>query len=286
MSIKDEYVRFKLDKKLDPGLFEHRVRLQDFLKERLEAIWAEGPQFTHGGLVKNRMTGFAIGFAYYDCRPSAFCRTRCYGLPLAGLFDYNMLRLAVLTSESLKTGDQRFLKPLAERLQGMENVKIGHWGDAVPEQVSVMAKLVADNPCTTFWWYTRKKEIALQANRCDLPNLRAYLSLDPTTEFPSFSEYPFCITYFVADGQCHAEHARILEDPRLVAVFLRKKGASIEDPRLYGVESHPKLYLEKKLRAQGKDKDTVCLSCAGRCRFQRAKLRKVEADENSRPQAR
>ncbi len=267
MNVKDEYLRFKADNKLKTGRFEDRVLLQKFLRDRLEVIWGENPCFSNGGLLRNYMTQFAIGFAYYDCRPSEFCRTHCYGLALAGAFDYNMFRLGVLTSESLKTGDPRFLTPLSESLKKLECVKIGHWGDAVLEQVPVVTSLVAETPNTTFWWYTRKQEIALAVNECNQPNLRAYLSLDPTTEYPAYSEYPYGITYFFGDGLRHARHQNILDDDRLIALFARKRGRSIEDPEDYGVKSHPKLCEEKRLALSGAKTNEMCLSCVGRCRF-------------------
>ena len=267
MSVKDEYLRFKTDNRLNTRLFDHRTLLQSFLRDRLESIWDEKPRFSNGGLLHNHMTRFAIGFAYYDCRPSEFCRTHCYGLALAGAFDYNMFRLAVLTSESLRTGDPRFLGPLSKQLRNLKCVKVGHWGDAVLEQVPVVAKLVKENPNTTFWWYTRKQEIALEANKCDLPNLRAYLSLDPTTDYPASSEYPYGITYFFGDGLRHARHQDILEDRRLVALFAYKRGRSIENPGDYGVGSHPKLCEEKRLVVSGAKTSEMCLSCVGRCRF-------------------
>ena len=72
MSVKNEYLTFKSDQGLKTGRFEDRVLLQKFLRDRIEDIWGEKPQFSNGGLLKNHMTGFAIGFAYYDCRPTAF----------------------------------------------------------------------------------------------------------------------------------------------------------------------------------------------------------------------
>lgn len=275
MSIKDEYLSFKAENNLKTGLFEDRVLLQNFLRERLEDIWNENPQFSHGGLLRNHMTRFAIGFAYYDCQPSNFCKVHCYGLPLAGPFDYNMLRLGVISSESLKTNDQRFLKPISERLKRLDCLKIGHWGDAVLEQIPVLASLIAANPNTTFWWYTRKQEIAQAANECGLSNLRAYLSLDPTTRYPSYKEYPYGITYFFGNGLRHDKHQEILEDHRLVALFTRKRGRSIEEPQNYGVESHPKLCEEKRLLVLRAKTDEMCLSCIGRCRFRVSKKRRL-----------
>lgn len=267
MSIKDEYIRFRADNNLNTGIFEHRVRLQKFLRNRLDAIWSENPRFLNGGLFKNYMTRLAIGFAYYDCRPSTFCKSRCYGLPIGGIYDYFMLRLGMITSESLKTGDQRYLKPLSAKLKTLRNLKIGHWGDAVLEQIPFIARLVAENPGTTFWWYTRKQEIAMAANERNLPNLRVYLSLDPTTNYPTYKEYPYGITYLLGDSQFHKRHEEILADPRLVAIFPLKKGRSVEDPSDYGIESHRKLCKEKEFLASGSRGNEMCLSCIGRCRF-------------------
>lgn len=270
MSIKDKYLFFRDHNELKTGDFDDRVVLQNFLRDRLDEIWAENPTFSNGGLLSNYMTGFAIGFAFYDCQPSGFCRTRCYGLPISGLHDYYMLRLGVITSESLKTGDKRYLTPLKNELKrlNLPCLKIGHWGDAVLEQVPHIAKLVKEFASTTFWWYTKKKEIAIAANELELPNLRAYLSLDPTTKFPSKDDYPFGITYLLGDGMYHADHTDILEDSRLVAIFPLKKGRSIEDPEETGVADHTKLCKEEERKAQSGSKgQLVCLSCAGRCNY-------------------
>jgi hypothetical protein len=261
------YEFIKVDNGLKLKNFEDRVLLQNFLRDRLEDIWDENPKFSKGGLFKNYMTRLALGFAYYDCRPSTFCKTRCYGLPIGGIFDFRMLRLGVITSESLKTGDPRYLKPLSKKLNALKYLKIGHWGDAVQEQIPVIANLATENQGTKFWWYTRKQEIALAVNECLLPNLRAYLSLDPTTKYPPYEEYPYGITYFLGDFLRHERHKEILSDPRLVAIFPLKKGKSVEDPTRYGVESHPKLCKEKEILASGSKGDEMCFSCLGRCRY-------------------
>ncbi|RZN36754.1 MAG: hypothetical protein EFT35_07680 [Methanophagales archaeon ANME-1-THS] len=171
MSIKDEYLEFKAQYQLRTNKFDDRVTVQKFLRDRLEDIWAEGPHFTNGGLLSNYMTQFAIGFAYYDCTPSSFCKTRCYGLPIKGVHDYYMLRLGVITSESLKTDDPRFMRVLSEKIKDLKCLEIGHWGDAVLEQVPTIIKLVKENSNTIFWWYTKKKDIALAVNNYNLPNL-------------------------------------------------------------------------------------------------------------------
>lgn len=268
MSVKEEYLLFKTEKGLRTNNFNDRVVLQKFLRSRLGDIWKEHRKFSHGGLFKNYMTRLAIGFACYDCKPSSFCKTRCYGLRIAGVHEYNMLRLGVITSESLRIGDPRYLEPLSRTVRGLECLKIGHWGDGVLEQVPIIAKLVKDNPAIVFWWYTRKIEIALAANECELPNLRAYLSLDPSTGYPSHKVYPFDITYLVGDDCCHEKHEDILADSRLVAIFLLKKGRSIEDPGKYGLARHPKVCPEKTLRLKlGSKGHEICLSCRGRCNY-------------------
>ncbi len=267
MSVKDEYIRFKNDKNLKTHIFEHRVLLQRFLKDRLDAIWRENPKFSNGGLFKNHMTRFAIGFAYYDCKPSNFCKKRCYGLPISGINDYFMFRLAVITSESLKTGDRRYLIPLMAKLNSLEYLKIGHWGDAVLEQIPVIAKLAELSPATTFWWYTRKQEIALAVNDRRLPNLRAYLSLDPSTDYPSSKEYPYGITYLLGDSLLHKRHEDILSDNRLVAVFPLKKGNNVEDPIKYGIRHHNKLCIEHSCSIRGFKGNNMCMLCEGRCRY-------------------
>jgi len=268
MSIKDEYIRYRDENNLRTANFEDRVVLQRFLRDHLEDIWSEKPNFTNGGLFKNHMTGFAIGFAYYDCQPSRFCKTRCYGLPIAGLNDYFMLRLAVMTSESLKTEDPRYLEPLSRKLKSLDYLKIGHWGDAAVEQIPVIEKLVRQHAKTTFWWYTRKMQVALEANSRELANLRVYLSLDPSTPYPSRADYPFGITYFFGDNQYHDKHDEILNDPRLVAIFTVKKRAAVEDPELYGVAEHPRMCIEKRSQAEaGRHGNLFCLTCSGRCNF-------------------
>lgn len=268
MSVKDEYLEFRNQHRLSTRVFEDRVRLQLFLRDRLEAIWREQPHFTHGGLLSNHMTRWAMGFAYYDCRPSLFCRTRCYGLPISGLHDYHMLRLGVLTSESLRIEDPRFLEPLTAAIEGLPCLKIGHWGDAVLEQVPAVVRVAQANPHTTFWWYTRKIDVAMAANERRLPNLRAYLSLDPCVVYPPASDYPYGITYVAGNGQRHERHEEILGDPRLVAVFLLKRGQKIEDPDDMQILHHPRICAEKLLSKLGSKQEGICLSCTGRCRYE------------------
>lgn len=270
MKIKDEYLSYKKCNSLKTNVFEDRVTLQNFLRNRIDKIWNENPDFSNGGLFKNHMTKYAIGFAYYDCRPSSFCRTRCYGLPISGPYDYFMLRLGVITSESLKSGDIRYLNSLKDFLKksNLSCLKIGHWGDAVIEQVPNIGKIVRETPETAFWWYTRKKEIAIAANELKLPNLRTYLSLDPSTEYPNQSEYPYGITYLFGDEMFHSNHDDILSDERLIALFPLKKGSSIEDPGIRGIADHPKLCKEKKwLTESGSKGQTLCLSCSNRCNY-------------------
>lgn len=270
MTIKDEYLNFRNSMGLKTNKFKDRVILQNFIKENLEEIWIQKPDFTHGGLLSNYMTGYSIGFAYYDCNPTPFCRKRCYGLPISGMHDYFMLRLGVITSESFKNGDHRFINILKDKVKSLnlKCLKIGHWGDATLEQVPNITKMVKEIKNTTFWWYTRKKEIATAVNKYDLPNLKSYLSLDPSTEYPDNSEYPFGITYLFGDGLYHNKHEEILEDKRLVAVFPLKKGKFIEDPEEFGLAFHPKICKEKKLIAElGTKGHEICLACSGRCNY-------------------
>lgn len=267
MTVKDEYLEFRNQNQLKTHIFKDRVILQRFLQGRLNTIWSEKPNFTNGGLLTNYMTKYALGFAYYDCRPTPFCKTRCYGLPISGLHDYYMLRLGVITSESLETNDRRFMGVLSRKVRHLNYLKIGHWGDAVLEQVPNIINLVKECNHTKFWWYTRKQEIALEANNYNLKNLRVYLSLDPDTPYPSQSDYPYGITYLFGEGEFHSNHSEILQDPRLVAIFPLKKGRITIDPAQYGMANHPKICLEKKLLSQGFKGNEMCLSCNGRCRY-------------------
>ncbi len=272
MSIKDDYLHFRDSRGLRTSNFADRVVLQKFIKDRLDDIWLEKPSFTNGGLLQNYMTNFAIGFAYYDCRPTSFCQKRCYGLPIAGLHDYYMLRLGVITSESFKKNDVRFLRMLRDTIRSkrLRCLKLGHWGDAVLEQIPAIADLVKGLPDVVFWWYTRKQEIALAANSLNIPNLRTYLSLDPSAEYPSRMDYPYPsrFTYLLGDGEFHPNHKEMLSDPRLVAVFTLKKGRTVEDPSLYGLSNDPKVCEEKRFIAEhGKKGRLVCLSCKDRCNF-------------------
>ena len=272
MSVKDDYLAFKAERCLKPGKFEDRVKLQSFIRDRLEDLWREGISFSSGGLLKNYMTGYALGFAYYDCRPTSFCKTRCYGLPLGGVFDFNMLRLSVVTSESLKTGDHRYMNAVIGQLRRnpFQCLKIGHWGDAVPAQIHSIAEIVRQFPNMTFWWYTRKMELALQVNQLGLQNLRAYLSLDPRTPYPRKDQYPFGLTYFYQVDRLHDRHDEIVRDDRLIAIFSLKKGQSVEDPASVGLSNHSRMCIEKKWKAQGHPKgDLLCLSCRDRCNFTR-----------------
>jgi hypothetical protein len=113
-----------------------------------------------------------------------------------------MLRLSVITSESLKNGDDRFLSEVIHfiKSKNLKCLKIGHWGEAVMEQVQHIATLVKENSSTVFWWYIRKKQVALAVNQLELPNLRAYLSLDPMTEYPVEGDYPYGFTYLFGNG--------------------------------------------------------------------------------------
>ncbi len=272
MSIKDEYLEFKESNEPRTGDFADRVKLQVFLRDSVERIWAERPSFTNGGLLSNYMTRLAIGFAYYDSRPSIFCRSRCYGLPIAGLHDYYMLRLSVLTSESLTVGDKRYLDEVTRFLRKapLECLKIGHWGDTVPEQIPHVAKLVDCLPSITFWWYKRKLEIATAANDLGLRSLRCYLSLDPTTEYSNAEEYKYGVTYLFGDGMRRPNHEDIHADPRLVAVFPLRSGHRIEDPERLGVGNHSRLCIEKKRYAQtGGKGEELCLIYAERCNYQK-----------------
>ena len=270
MSVKEEYLSFKKSNNLKTNLFKDRVVLQNFIKDRLEYIWREKPNFSNGGLLSNYMTRYAIGFAYYDCRPTAFCVERCYGLPIAGMHDYFMLRLGVITSESFKNGDRRFIGVLTDKLKELNPkcLKIGHWGDATLEQIPRFVALVKEIKYTKFWWYTRKIEIASAINSHGLPNLKAYLSLDPSTLYPSKIEYPYGITYLFGDGLYHNTHDEILNDERLIAVFPLKKGKHIEDPREYRLSHHQRICEEKRIMATtGGKANEVCLTCSGRCNY-------------------
>lgn len=270
MSVRAEYMQYKNANSLQPGNFHDRTKLQLFIRDRLDQVWSEGVNFSNGGLQQNYMTGYALGFAYYDCRPTEFCRLRCYGLALGGVFDFNMLRLAVITSESLRNGDGRYIDTIKTQISrlNLQCVKIGHWGDAVLEQVPHIADIARSFPSTTFWWYTRKPEIAIAVNKLHLGNLRSYLSLDPDTSYPSTDEYPYGLTYLYGKDQFHEAHDQIIRDPRLVAIFSLKKGQSVEDPNNAGLSDHPHICIEKKWKAEThKKRDLLCLNCRGRCNF-------------------
>ena len=101
-----------------------------------------------------------------------------------------------------------------------------------------------------------------------MPNLKSYLSLDPSTAYPDNDEYPFGITYLFGDGLYHKRHKEILDDERLVAIFPLKKGKLIEEPEDFGLAFHPKICKEKKLRIElgGKGQE-ICLACSGRCNY-------------------
>jgi hypothetical protein len=269
MSVMQEYLAYKNENGLKTGRFEDRKLLQEFLRDRVERIWTEGRNFSNGGFMQNYMTGYAFGFAYYDCRQSPFCKERCYGLPLNSPNDYPMFSLSVLTSESFKTGDIRYMNRVREWLKrsDIRTLKIGHWGDATPTQIPYISQIVSEFPQITFWWYTRKKEIAIAVNKLGLKNLKCYLSLDPTTDYPDHENYQFGITYLIGDGFRHEKHDIILKDDRLVAIFPLKKGKHVEDPRLSGIANHPKLCIEKELESRGEVRDNMCLNCIGRCNY-------------------
>lgn len=267
MRVQEEYIEKKKREGLAVFNFEDRSYLQSFLRTKLPQIWEERTSFAHAGLFLNSMTGYAIGFAYYDCRPSRLCKRWCYGLKIAGVFDYYMLVLGVLTSEALKTGDSRYLSVLIPRVKRLRWLKIGHWGDAVLEQVPVLAAVARECSSTACWWYTRKIEIATAVNELGLPNLHAYLSLDPSTAYPSVSDYPFGLTYVFGDGLRHPEHDRILADARLTAIFLLKHGGKVQNPDDDRILHHPKLCREKLASLAGPCPRGVCLSCSGRCNY-------------------
>jgi hypothetical protein len=185
-----------------------------------------------------------------------------------------MLRLAVLTSEGLRKKDFRYLEPLSKKIKTVKLLKIGHWGDVALEHIPAIVNLVKQNPKTFFWWYTKKLEIAFEVNVLDLPNLRSYLSLDPTTDYPTEKEYPYGITYFFGDGQLHKNHIEILNDIRLTALFTMKNKILIEDPSGYGLSDHPKICIEKKFHER-KKKIAFCMYCSGRCNYSRVINRKV-----------
>jgi hypothetical protein len=181
-----------------------------------------------------------------------------------------MLRLSVVTSESLKSDDKRYRDALIRELAKghLQCLKIGHWGDAVSEQVPHIAEIVESFPSITFWWYTRKKEVALSVNQLGLKNLRAYLSLDPNTLYPTSAMYPFGITYLYGENIFHEDHDQIIKDARLVAIFSLKKGKVPKDPDDAGLASHPRICIEKKWKAEKhKRGELMCLSCRGRCNF-------------------
>jgi hypothetical protein len=282
MTVQEEYLAFKKRSALSTRRFEDRVRLHRFLQANIKRLWAEMTSFSSGGLFSNDMTEYALGFAYYDCRPTRFCRERCYGLAIAGAFDFNMFRLAVLTSESLKTGDQRYLGVLIPAVRKLRCLKIGHWGDAVLDQVPVVADVAKECSGTTCWWYTRKLEIAMSVNALGVPNLQAYLSIDPSTSYPSPSAYPFRLTYVFGDGQRHPEHDRILSDSRLAAIFLLKRGGKVQDPDDERVLHHPKLCREKLIARVGGCTQGICLTCRRRCNFQQDDIPKEEEGRQSR----
>lgn len=267
MTLQKDYVAYKTGNRLSTRTFEGCVQLEHFLRDNFPRLVGEMTSSSNGYLFSNKMTGLALGFAHYDCRPTPFCRTRCYGLALAGPFDFNMYRLSVLASECLKRGDSRYLDVLIPTVRRLNCLKIGHWGDAVLEQVPVLAAVARECSSTACWWYTRKIEIATTVNGLEMPNLRAYLSLDPSTGYPHPSDYPFALTYVFGDGQRHPEHDRILADPRLTAIFLLKRGGSVQDPDDRRLMHHPKLCREKLASMAGHCPREICLSCSGRCNF-------------------
>jgi hypothetical protein len=267
-TLKEEYMHFKRERSLGKARLTDIMQRQWWLRENYNRMVVEERPPANAGLFSNVMSGLALGFAFYDCRPTPWCSENCYGLHIGGVFDYNMLRLSVMVSESLRISDPRILGPLAQEIRSLQVLKIGHWGDAELEQLPNLLDMVAEARNTQCWWYTRKPEIAAAVNECHLPNVRAYLSLDPSSTYPDRREYPYGFTYVFGRDSRHPRHEEILSDERLVAVFPRKKGVKAEDPGALGVAKHNRICIEKMLRTGGRqEREGICLRCRGRCNF-------------------
>jgi hypothetical protein len=197
-------------------------------------------------LSTNRKTVVSINLPVRNCRPTRRCAAACYACegPIAWK---NSIRKALAVDAALRRGEIEGLIWECRMLQG---VRLCGSGDMTTEHTPAILKLAEACPDTTFWGFTRRREVAEAINgRCS--NLSLILTFDITSPKGRLRGYDGPLAFGPrgpSDG--------VPDDPRIVVIFPEHHaGRTIAD-----IPEHPK----DCPATRGMDRHHVCQRC-GRC---------------------
>jgi len=127
-------------------------------------------------LSENKKTGHAINLPIKNCRPSAYCQKVCYACLGPISFDASINR-SLLTDYLLSSGD---VNGFIYECSALTSCRICGSGDLNIEQAPSIIKIAKACPKTSFYGFTRKREIADGLLK-KVKNLFMMLSIDHTT---------------------------------------------------------------------------------------------------------
>jgi hypothetical protein len=177
-------------------------------------------------LSTNRKTAVSINLPVRNCRPTRRCMAACYACegPIAWR---NSIRKALAVDVALRAGQVEGLIWECRMLQG---VRLCGSGDMTLDHVPAVVKLAEACPDTTFWGFTRRREVAEGVNG-RYSNLSLIVTFDATSPDRELVGYKGSLAF----GPRRPSD-EVPDDPRIIVVFPEHhNGRTIP-----GVAAHPK----------------------------------------------
>jgi len=127
-------------------------------------------------LSTNRKTAVSINLPVRNCKPTRRCAAACYACegPIAWK---NSIRKALAVDAALRKGEIEGLVWECRMLQG---VRLCGSGDMTLDHVPAVIRLAEACPDTTFWGFTRRREVAEAINGGHV-NLSVIVTFDATS---------------------------------------------------------------------------------------------------------
>ncbi len=160
-------------------------------------------------LSTNRKTAVSINLPVRNCKPTRRCAAACYACegPIAWK---NSIRKALAVDAALKRGEIEGLIWECRMLQG---VRLCGSGDMTLEHVPAILKLADACSDTTFWGFTRRREVAEEINGQHV-NLSVIVSFDTTSRKKELRGYKGPLAF----GP-RAARDKVPDDQRIMVVF-------------------------------------------------------------------
>ncbi len=160
-------------------------------------------------LSTNRKTAVSINLPVRNCKPTRRCAAACYACegPIAWT---NSVRKALAVDAALRKGEIEGLIWECRMLQG---VRLCGSGDMTLDHVPAVLRLAEACPDTTFWGFTRRREVAEAVNgqQADLSLIVTFDATSPDRELQGY-EGP------LAFGPS-TPRDKVPDDQRIIVVF-------------------------------------------------------------------